>query len=91
MKLNVALPSIIIKLDIAFTSVSTVEIVKAKPRITIMIDSISVCSFNNKVKNPKSALADESIENDTIPIKPIKNTIGTITKKEMINADFKVL
>ena len=57
----------------------------------IIKDSISVCSFNNKVKNPKSALAEGSIENDTIPIKPIKKTIGIIIKKEMINADFKVL
>ena len=56
----------------------------------IINDNISVCSFNNRVKNPKSALADESIENDIIPIKPIKKTIGTIIKKEMINADFKV-
>jgi hypothetical protein len=66
------------------------KLLKLRPRIIIIKDNISVCSFNNKVKNPKSTLADGSIEKDTIPIKPIKKTIGTIIKKEIINADFNV-
>ena len=41
-----------------------------------------VCSFNNKVKNPKSALADGSIENDTIPIKPIKKICSPFFAKK---------
>ena len=61
MKLNVALPSTTNKLEIAFTKVSTVEIVKARPKVTIISDNISVCSLNNNVKKPRSGLALESI------------------------------
>ena len=46
--------------------------------------------FNNKLKNPKSDLTDGSIENETIPINPIKKTIGTIIKKEIIKPIFNV-
>ena len=89
--LKVALPSTTIKLDIALTKVSTVEIVKANPRIIIIRDNISVCSLSNKVKNPRSGLVSGLIEKATIPVKPIKNTIGTIRKKDIIKLFFKVL
>ena len=79
-----AFPSTTNKLDIAFTNVSTVEIVNAKPSTIINIDKNSVCSFSNKVKNPRSGLLVGSIEKDTMPIKPMKKTIGTIIKKEII-------
>ena len=55
------------------------------------MDNISVCSFNNRVKNPKSGLLFGSIENETIPAKPIKKTIGMIIKKEISKPFFKVL
>ena len=51
-----------------------------------MITFQFVLSIVSKILN--QALADD-YENDIIPIKPIKKTIGTIIKKEMINADFK--
>ena len=54
LRLKVALPSTTIKLDIAFTKVSTVLIVKDSPSITIIIDKSFVCSLNNKEKKPKS-------------------------------------
>jgi hypothetical protein len=79
------------KLEIALTSVSTVEIVKANPRTIIRNDNNSVCSFNNRVKNPRSGRLVESIENETIPEKPIKKTIGIMIKKEIIKLFFKVL
>ena len=47
-------------------------------------------SFNNNVKKPKSGLVLESREKDTIPMKPIKQTIGIIIKKEIIKLVFKV-
>ena len=84
------MPSTTNKLEIAFTKVSTVEIVKASPKVTIIKDNISVCSLSNNVKKPRSGLVPESIENETIPAKPIKKTIGTIIKKEMIKPFFKV-
>ena len=90
MKLNVALPSITNKLEIAFTNVSTVEMVKANPSVIIINDNNSVCSFSNSEKKPRSGLALGSIENETIPANPIKKTIGTIIKKEMIKPFFKV-
>ena len=76
--------------DNKILDLSTVEIVNASPRIIIIKDNISVWSFNNKLKKPKSGLIDGSIENETIPIKPIKKTIGTIIKKEIIKPLFKV-
>ena len=48
LNLNVALPSTIIKLDIALIKVSTVEIVNARPKIIITIDKKIACSFSNK-------------------------------------------
>ena len=51
LKLNVALPSTKIKLDIALINVSTVEIVKDKPRITTNKDKKVVCSLSNNEKN----------------------------------------
>ena len=85
------MPSTTNKLEIAFTRVSTVEIVKANPRVIITKDKISVCPFNNNVKNPKSGLLLASIENETIPAKPIKKTMGTIMKKEIIKLCLRVL
>ena len=64
-------PSTIIKLDIAFIRVSTVEIVNAKPNIITNKDNNSVCSLSNNVKNPRSGLVVGSIEKETIPVKPI--------------------
>ena len=85
------MPSTTNRLDIALTRVSTVEIVKAKPSTIINNDNNSVCSFNSNVKNPRSGLLVGSTEKDTMPIKPIKNTIGTIIKKEIINPFLSVL
>ena len=90
MRLNVALPSTTNKLEIALTKVSTVEIVKARPKVTIISDNISVWSLNNNIKKPRSGLAVEFIENETIPAKPIKKTIGIIIKKAIIKPFFKV-
>ena len=59
-------------------------------RDSTIIDKISVCSFNSRVKNPKSGLLFGSIENETIPAKPIKKTIGMIIKKEISKPFFKV-
>ena len=84
------MPSTTNKLEIAFTKVSTVEIVKARPNVTIIYENISVCSLNNNVKKPRSGLVLESIENETIPAKPIKKTIGTIIKKAIIKPFFRV-
>ena len=84
------MPSITNKLEIAFTKVSTVEIVKANPSVTTIRDNISVCSFNNNVKKPRSGLLVESIENETIPVKPINKTIGIMIKKEIIRLFFNV-
>ena len=67
----VALPSTIIKLDIAFTKVSTVEMVNAKPNIITTIESGTVCFFNNNVKKPRSGLVVGSIEKATIPENPM--------------------
>ena len=49
-RLKVAFPSTTIRLDIAFTKVSTVEIVSAKPNTITNKANNSVCSLNNKVK-----------------------------------------
>ena len=62
----------------------TVEMVKANPSTIINKDKNSVCSFNNSVKNARSGLFVESIEKETIPIKPMKKTTGTIIKKDII-------
>ena len=69
---------------------STVEIVKANPSVITNSDNISVCSLSSNVKNAKSGLLPGSIENETIPTKPIKKTIGTIMKKEIIKLFFRV-
>ena len=71
LKSNVALPSTTIKLDIALINVSTVEIVKDKPSITINKDINVVCFLSNNEKKPRSGLIFESIEKATIPAKPI--------------------
>ena len=69
--MNVALPSTTIRLDIAFTKVSTVEIVKAKPNTITNRDNNSFCSLSNNIKNPGSGLVVGSNEKATIPVKPI--------------------
>ena len=91
LKLKVALPSTTNKLDIAFTRVSAVEIVKANPSIIINNDSSLIWSFNSKLKNPRSGLIVGSTEKETIPIKPIKKTIGTIIKKEITKLFLSIL
>ena len=80
-----------IKLDIAFTKVSIVLIVKDNPKITISTDKNSVCSINNKEKKPKSGITLGSVYTATIPLKPIKNTIGIIIIDEIIKLCFKTL
>ena len=47
-------------------------------------------NFNNNVKKPKSGLLLGSNENEIIPTKPIKNTIGTIIIKERIKLFLKI-
>ena len=64
--------------------VSTVEIVKAKASIITNKDNSFVCSLSSNKKKPRSGLIDGSIEKATIPAKPIKKTIGTIIKKDII-------
>ena len=71
LNLNVALPSTTIRLDIAFTKVSTVEIVNAKPNTITNNDNNSFCSLSNNIKNPRSGLLVGSIEEATIPVKPM--------------------
>ncbi len=86
LKLKVALPSTTIKLDIALTKVSTVLIVKDKPRITIINDKNSVFSLSNKEKKPRSGITFGSADTATSPLKPINKTIGII----IINATIKL-
>ena len=70
------------KLEIAFTKVSTVEIVKANPSAIIIKDTNSVCSFNNNVKNPRSGLLLEVYRKRNHSCKTHKKTIGTTIKKK---------
>ena len=64
---------------------------KNNPRVIIIKDNSSVCSLSNNVKNPRSGLLLESIEKETSPAKPIKKTIGTMMKKEIIKLFLRVL
>ena len=80
-----------IKLEIAFTKVSTVEIVRAKPKIIIIIDNIYDCSLSSNEKYPRSGLTFGSTEIATMPEKPIKNTMGTIIKKDNIKLFLRIL
>ena len=82
-RLKVAFPSTTIRLDIAFTKVSTVEIVSAKPSTITKKDRNFVCSFKSNVKNPRSGRIVGSNEKATIPVKPIKKNTGTIIKNEI--------
>ena len=66
-------------------------IVKARPKTITNKDNKVVFCLSNKEKKPRSGLIDESIENATNPVKPIKKTIGTIIKKDIIKLFFKVL
>ena len=59
------------------------ECVKAKK------DKNFVCSFKSNVKNPRSGRIVGSNEKATIPVKPIKNTIGIIMMKDIIKLFFK--
>ena len=88
LRLKVALPSTTIKLDIALTKVSTVLIVKDKPRITIINDKNSVCSLSNKEKKPRSGITFGLADTATRPLKPIKKTIGIITMNATIKLFF---
>ena len=47
--------------------------------------------MNNKEKNPKSGITLGSVDTATIPLKPIKNTIGIIIIDEIIKLCFKTL
>ena len=49
------------------------------------------CSLSNNEKKPRSGLIDESIEKATMPVKPIKKTIGIIIKNEIIKLFFNTL
>ena len=70
LKLNVALPSTTIKLEIALTSVSTVLMVNESPRIMIINDKNSVWSFNNNEKKPKSGTTFEDPWGNSLVYEP---------------------
>ena len=83
------MPSTTIKLDIAFTRVSTVLIVNDKPRITNINDKNSVCSLKKREKKPSSGITYGLADTATKPLKPIKNTIGIIIVNATIKLFFK--
>ena len=77
-------PSTIIKLEIAFTKVSTLLTVKEIANNIIIIDNIPCCSFNNKEKNARSGTTFGFLDTAINPLKPIINIIGIIIIKEII-------
>ena len=84
-------PSTMIRLEIAFTSVSMLLTVSEIAKIIIITDKKIAWSFNSKVKNARSGTTFEFWELATRPEKPIMNTIGTIIIKEIIKLFFKTL
>ena len=80
-----------IKLEIAFTSVSILLTVSEIAKIVIIIDKKMACSFNNKEKNARSGTTLGFWEVATKPEKPIMNTIGIMIIKETIKLFFKTI
>ena len=72
------------------TNVSTVEIVNAKPKVTIINDKNSVCSLSSNEKKPKSGITFASTEIATRPENPIKKTMGIMIKNETNKLFLKV-
>ena len=75
-------PSTKIKLEIAFTNVSTVLTVNDIAKIIIIISNNSVLFFNNIEKKAKSGFTLLSTEIAIIPVIPVKKTMGMIIKKD---------
>ena len=84
-------PSTTIMLEIAFNNVSIVLIVNETAKIIIIIDKNSFLSFKRIEKKARSGFTLVSIETATIPVTPIKKTIGIIIRNEIIRLLFNTL